>query len=144
MWTLIPILVLITIAIPSISLLCKQDSLEQNVDNRVKTISNQWNWESESRKDRISHLTDSEEVVNVSSWDIPAAILRGEISRVLVTRSDVLHSLGVPRAGLKLDSAPGRINCVVIEPDRSGELVGSCYELCGTGHRSIPIHFLVI
>jgi len=61
----------------------------------------------------------------------------------MVTRRDVLHSLGVPRFGVKLDSAPGRLNVTTVEAPVVGLITGSCYELCGRGHRAMPIYILV-
>lgn len=77
----------------------------------------------------------------MSSLDVPVLLNSIILSRVLVIRSDVLHSLGVPGLGVKLDSCPGRINGTMFFSSY-GLFMGSCYELCGRGHRSIPITFL--
>jgi len=62
----------------------------------------------------------------------------------MLARTDVLHSLGMPRIGFKLDSVPGRLNSIIADVSRIGVHVGSCYELCGRGHRVIPVTFLVV
>jgi len=66
------------------------------------------------------------------------------VSRIIVSRRDVLHSLGFPSLGVKLDSSPGRLNVTTVEASSLGLLVGSCYELCGRGHSAMPIYTLVI
>lgn len=66
------------------------------------------------------------------------------VVRLLLTRTDVLHSLGVPRLGVKLDSVPGRLNFTTLEASSLCLHWGSCYELCGGGHSSMPLTFLVL
>lgn len=65
-----------------------------------------------------------------------------EPARIILTRRDVLHSLGFSSLGIKLDSVPGRLNAVNLELKGLGLVVGSCYELCGSGHRAIPLFLL--
>jgi cytochrome c oxidase subunit 2 len=89
----------------------------------------------------VDHLLDSEKVDELASFDSPALIKSLRMIRVLVSRTDVLHSLGLPSLGVKLDSIPGRLNATVIESGL-GLLAGSCYELCGRGHSAIPIFIL--
>jgi len=71
-------------------------------------------------------------------------MIRGMLSRILVTRTDVLHSLGVPGLGVKLDLAPGRLNATIVEIVGPGLHVGSCFELCGRGHRVMPINLVAL
>lgn len=75
-------------------------------------------------------------------YENPIVLPFRKVRRILLTRRDVLHSLGIPSLGVKLDSAPGRLNAVLIEPLIIGLLPGSCYELCGRGHRAMPIYLL--
>jgi len=140
-WTLIPILILISIASPSIHLLCLQDSFIQTPNTGIKIISNQWNWQRESTNS-YDHLLDSEFVDLIRAYECPALSSVGA-TRILLTRTDVLHSLGFPRLGVKLDSAPGRLNATMIEVLVPGLFVGSCYELCGRGHRVMPIKIAI-
>lgn len=141
-WTLIPITILITIAFPRIHLLCLQDSFSQEPNSRIKIIRNQWNWQRESSA-VFDHLLDSDLVDFSRAYDSPILSEQGSI-RVLLTSTDVLHSLGFPRLGVKLDSSPGRLNTTIMEILRPGIFVGSCYELCGRGHRAMPIKVLVL
>jgi len=140
-WTVIPIIILLRIAYPRIYLLCLQDSRNQSPGNTLKVISNQWNWQRE-RTERVDHLLDSERVDLVSSFESPLILKRGVDTRILTIRTDVLHSLGVPSLGVKLDAAPGRIRITVLESSIPGLFLGSCYELCGRGHRAMPLYFL--
>jgi len=142
-WTLIPMLILISIAFPSIHLLCLQDSFIQIPSTRIKIIRNQWNWQRESNSISCDHLLDSYSLDLIRSYEVPVLRKNGRI-RILLTRTDVLHSLGFPRIGVKLDSAPGRLNSTVIEVLRPGLFVGSCYELCGSGHRVMPITIFIV
>lgn len=79
-----------------------------------------------------------------TSMEVPLSVKSGNEARVITIRTDVLHSLGIPRIGIKLDAAPGRMSATVLEGRFPGLFQGSCYELCGRGHRSIPISILVI
>lgn len=142
-WTLIPIAILIRIAIPRLHLLCAQDSMCYHPVSRLKVISNQWNWQREV-EEPYDHLLDTEELDNLGSYEIPVLLIAHGVSRVLLTRTDVLHSLGLPRLGLKLDSTPGRLNTTTVEAFVPGLYVGSCFELCGRGHRAIPINMIAM
>jgi heme/copper-type cytochrome/quinol oxidase subunit 2 len=140
-WTVIPILILLRIAYPRIYLLCLQDARNQSPANTIKIIRNQWNWQRES-SDTIDHLLDSDRIDLIASYEYPILIERKSDTRVLTIRTDVLHSLGIPRLGIKLDASPGRISITVLEASIPGIFLGSCYELCGRGHRAIPLHFV--
>jgi len=142
-WTVIPILVLFSIAFPRIYLLCSQDSIRSFPNRTIKIISNQWNWQRE-QLNVLDHLLDSEAIDVLASFEYPLALMVGSISRISLVRADVLHSLGLPNLGVKLDATPGRIRVTLLESLYAGKAVGSCYELCGRGHRAIPIHFLII
>jgi cytochrome c oxidase subunit 2 len=142
-WTIIPIIILLTIVYPRIHLLCLQDARRQVVRNTVKVISNQWNWQRETR-DVVDHLLDSEAVDLLAAYETPIILKSDTITRVITISTDVLHSLGIPRLGIKLDAMPARISITILESDIQGSFVGSCYELCGRGHSSIPLHVLCL
>lgn len=144
-WTLIPMLILITIAFPRLHLLCVQDALCQSPVSSIKVVSNQWNWQREAESyEQNDHLLDPDEVDNLGAFEVPIALVSLGVNRMVITSSDVLHSLGFPRLGLKLDSIPGRLNVTTVEIMSPGLFVGSCFELCGSGHSAIPINALVI
>jgi len=138
-WTIIPILILVRIAFPRIYLLCVQDARNQIPRQTIKVISNQWNWQRETTE-TVDHLLDSDRVDLVTSYESPLVINRIKDTRILTIRTDVLHSLGIPSLGVKLDASPGRIRIAVLECSFPGVFIGSCYELCGRGHRAMPIH----
>jgi len=143
-WTLVPILILVSIAIPSIHLLCVQDTLSQTPTRRVKVIRNQWNWQRELiEEDSRDHVIDVDALDSRGSYEVPRIIDLGVV-RFVVVSTDVLHSLGVPRIGVKLDSAPGRLNIVRVDVFNPSLYTGGCYELCGRGHRAMPITILAI
>jgi len=143
-WTIIPIIILVTIGIPRIRLLCSLDSIYYEPRATVKITSNQWNWQSESSLfEERDHLLDADDVDNNGSYEVPISLLGG-FSRLLVASTDVLHSLGVPRIGFKLDSIPGRLNSLITEASVIGRFPGSCYELCGRGHRVMPLIIVVL
>lgn len=142
-WTLIPILILVTIAAPRIFLLCLQDSFFLNPRLTVKLIRNQWNWQRD-RIETYDHLLDQEKLDELSRFDYPFLIPQNTTFRLILRRSDVLHSLGLPTLGVKLDSNPGRLNSTTLRGSIFGLVVGSCYELCGRGHRAMPFFFKII
>nr|YP_009346463.1 cytochrome c oxidase subunit II [Xiphinema pachtaicum]AOT84274.1 cytochrome c oxidase subunit II [Xiphinema pachtaicum] len=141
-WTLVPMSILIIIAFPSIHLLCLQ---EQNkwIFSSLKVFSNQWNWQSEQQNEYLDHLLDVDELEKLGSFEMPVVSSSDKEIRLVLTSTDVLHSLGLPSLGVKLDSVPGRLNCTVIEA-MIGFYYGSCYELCGSGHSSMPISMLFL
>jgi len=137
-WTIIPIVILVSIAAPRIFLLCKQDSFCYFPSYTLKVLRNQWNWQRESLE-VLDHLLDSDKLDELARFYAPAVVPAIESTRVVLTSTDVLHSLGLPAIGVKLDSNPGRLNSTVFEVDSPGLFTGSCYELCGRGHRAMPI-----
>lgn len=142
-WTIFPIIILVRLAFPRIYLLCFQDRIKRNVEYTIKITSRQWSWASEYLEELVDHLLDFELLENVSSIENPTLIPTGVI-RMLLRRTDVLHSLGIPRLGIKLDSVPGRLNFTTLETKNIALHWASCYELCGRGHRAIPLTFLVL
>lgn len=81
---------------------------------------------------------------NTGAYEVPMLLQSGAVTRMLIRRTDVLHSIGIPSLGLKLDSIPGRLNRTFVEVNFPGLYTGSCYELCGRGHSVIPINVLAL
>lgn len=147
LWTTIPALVLVQIAVPSLLLLY---SLDESADGvlRVKAIGHQWYWSYEYSGHRLNP-----EGVEFDSYMAPAADSRvrlldvdnravlpwGASVRVLVGSADVLHSWTVPRLGIKADACPGRLNQLKLLGHRPGLFFGQCSEICGANHSFIPI-----
>ncbi len=145
-WTLLPGLVLILIALPSFRLLYLiDDFLEPSLS--IKVIGSQWYWnyaygenffESYLLQDLnpgFFRLLDTDEHLIV-----PA----NTTIRFLITGSDVIHSWSIPALGIKTDAIPGRINQTSIEIYRPGLYFGQCMELCGVSHAFMPITLKVV
>nr|AJD83551.1 cytochrome c oxidase subunit II [Cynoglossus trigrammus] len=145
-WTILPALVLIMIALPSLRILYLMDELN-DPHLTIKAIGHQWYWSYE--------YTDYDEL-SFDSYMIPTqdlspgqsrllevdhrmVILTDSPIRVLVTAEDVLHSWAVPSLGLKIDAVPGRLNQTSLFTSRPGIFYGQCSEICGANHSFMPI-----
>lgn len=151
-WTLVPALILISIAIPSFKLLYLVDEVK-NPSLTVKIIGRQWYWTYEY-SDFLKEEED--EPIMFDSYMVPEEDLeKGQLRqlevdnrlvlpvntpiRLILTSSDVIHSWTVPAFGIKCDCVPGRLNQVYLNIDREGLFFGQCSELCGVLHSSMPI-----
>ena len=161
-WTIIPAIVLVLIAIPSFSLLYTMDEVIDPLLT-VKIIGHQWYWSYEfvNPVDYFESVNEHENIdlspeVNFDSYMLPdddlvlgqlrllevdnRLILPIEINiRLLITSGDVLHSWAVPSLGVKLDACPGRMNQAVLFIKRPAVFYGQCSELCGINHGFMPI-----
>ena len=153
-WTFIPGVVLIFIALPSIRLIYMYDELV-NFEFSIKCLGQQWFWSYEYPKVRRegkiiydSYIVPMEDL-NLRGFRLlevnnALVIPVGVVVQLLVTSEDVLHSWALPRLGLKIDSIPGRVNSLLINCFHSGVYYGQCSEICGAYHRFIPIKMEVI
>jgi len=142
-WTFVPMLVLISIVLPRCSLLNKEDSFWViEPETTIKVRGFQWNWQREGQED-VFHAFDVEGLSHLYGFEEPL-LTKNLMARFIVSRGDVLHSLGFPGLGVKLDAIPGRLNSFSLFSSCLGLITGSCYELCGAGHRVIPISWLVL
>ena len=147
-WTVIPVLILVIIAVPSISLLAEQFEPAPEDALTVKVTGYQWYW-GYSYPDNgdfevISNmLTEEEAAARGEPYQLAAdnrmVIPVGKPVKLLVTAADVIHSFAIPAAWFKLDAVPGRINEKVLQIDREGVYYGQCSELCGARHGFMPI-----
>lgn len=151
LWTFLPGVILLQIALPSLCLLYLYEE-RYNPHFTVKAVGRQWYWTYEySRRACSSFSIDSIiEKRNFKnefrSLDVDSRIIL-PVSvniRVLITSGDVLHAWTVPRIGVKADATPGRINQLNIIPQRLGVFFGQCSEICGGNHSFIPIVIEVI
>jgi len=149
-WTVVPVLILVTIAVPSFRLLFYQLKVPP-ADVTVKVTGKQWFWsysypdakfefdslmlqEKDRKPDQPRLLAvDNEMVVPVN-----------KVVRVLVTGADVIHSFAVPSFGIKIDAIPGRLNETWFKADREGMYYGQCSQLCGRDHAFMPIAVHVV
>jgi cytochrome c oxidase subunit 2 len=146
-WTLVPVLILVAIAVPSIRLLAHQYE-PPKADITVKATGNQWYWTytypdhggfeivSNGLKDADAKARGEPRLLAV---DERMVVPQGAVVKVIVTASDVIHSWGVPAFWAKIDAVPGRLNETWFKTDRPGVYYGQCFELCGARHAYMPI-----
>ena len=146
LWTAIPIVILVVLAIPSFKLLYQQEKSE-NYDMTVKVIGHQWYWEYEypDHGDFYfeSYMIQDEDLqegdLRLLTVDNPLVIPANKNIQILITAGDVLHSWAVPSMGLKTDAVPGRLNETWVNVKEPGIYRGQCSEICGTGHGFMPV-----
>lgn len=151
-WTIIPAILLLQIALPSLLLLY---ILDESVDSSltIKTIGHQWYWSYEYRDfwsmakemnlEFDSYIIPSNELSNegfrLLDVDNRTIVPIHTQIRLLISSADVLHSWTVPALGVKADAVPGRLNQVKFIGQRPGLYFGQCSEICGANHRFMPI-----
>jgi len=128
-WTIVPVLILVGIAIPSFRLLFEQTDIPK-ADITVKATGKQWYW-TYSYPDNGKFEFDSLMAVN-------------KVVRVQTTGADVIHSFAVPAFGIKIDAIPGRLNETWFKATKVGMFYGQCSELCGKDHAFMPIAVRVV
>jgi len=145
-WTVIPAIILLLLAIPSLRLLYLIEESTPPIIT-IKAIGHQWYWNYEYRD--LKYINFNSFILNENSLNtgifrllevdnriiIP---IQTEI-RLLVTASDVIHSWTIPSIGIKIDAIPGRLNQSFIYINRPGVFYGQCSEICGANHSFIPI-----
>ncbi|MEX0922055.1 MAG: cytochrome c oxidase subunit II [Rhodovibrionaceae bacterium] len=148
-WTVVPIVILVAIAIPSFKLLYAQDVIP-DAEMTIKATGKQWSWtyELEHPENGIfqfdSYILSDEEAAaqgkpRLLGTDTPLVLPVDTDIRIIVTAADVLHSFAVPAFGTKIDAVPGRANETWVRIEKEGVYYGQCSELCGTGHAYMPI-----
>ena len=150
MWTVIPCLILIVIAVPSFRLLYKQDIIPK-ADVTIKAIGYQWYWGYEYPDQNIAFDANMIETKNLKpnqprllETDNHVVVPVNKVVKVLITANDVLHAWAVPSFGVKRDAVPGRINETWFKAEKEGVYYGQCSELCGSRHAFMPITVRVV
>lgn len=151
MWTVVPILILIVIAIPSFKLLYFQDRVV-DPEMTIKAIGHQWYWTYEYPDydgltfDAIMIADDEieEGQFRLLETDNRVVVPVNTTIQVLLTADDVIHAWSVPAFGVKLDAVPGRLNETWFRAEREGVFYGQCSELCGAYHGFMPITVEVV
>nr|QXG82935.1 cytochrome c oxidase subunit 2 [Tabanus formosiensis] len=145
-WTILPAIVLLFIAFPSLRLLYLLDEINEPIIT-LKTIGHQWYWSYEY-SDFLNIEFDSYMVptneLNIDGFrllDVDNRVVLPANSqiRILVTAADVIHSWTVPTLGVKVDGTPGRLNQTSFMINRPGLFFGQCSEICGANHSFMPI-----
>ena len=154
-WTVIPVMILVVIAIPSFRLLTHQLVMPQ-ADVTVKVTGNQWYWSYEYPKDQgggfgfDSNLKLDEEIktaegdLRLLSVDNEMVVPVDKEIRVQVTASNVLHSFVVQSFGIRMDAVPGRLSEMHFKAEKEGMYYGQCSKLCGQNHAYMPIAVRVV
>jgi cytochrome c oxidase subunit 2 len=150
-WTVVPVMILVTIAIPSFKLIYYADRTP-DAEMTIKAIGHQWYWSYEYPDNGNftfdSLLVDDKDLKpgepRLLTADNPLVIPVNTKIRLLITASDVIHSFAVPAFGVKLDGTPGRVSETWTEVTQEGTYYGQCSELCGTGHAYMPITVQVV
>jgi len=151
-WTLVPVIILVVIAVPSIKLLANQYSPPQ-ADLTVKAIGNQWYWSYQYPDhgdfEITSNMLSDEDAKargepRLLGVDERMVVPAGATVKVIVTSNDVILAVGVPAFWVKIDAVPGRLNETWFKADKPGVYYGQCYELCGARHAYMPIAVEVV
>jgi len=161
-WTVLPILILVAIAVPSFKLLMLQYTYPKP-DVTIKAIGNAWFWEHEypgtTPEDKTftvtSNMLSNEEVAEKAkatglpvprllSVDNEIVVPVNKVVHMLVTSNDVIHNWTIPSFGSKIDAVPGRLTSTWFRAEQEGIFYGQCSELCGMNHAFMPIAVRVV
>jgi len=155
-WTLVPVLILVVIAIPSFRLLTMQLTIPP-ADVTVKVTGSQWHWSYAYPKDKDqggfafdSYLKDEKDLkpengdLRLLSVDNEAVVPVNKVVLLQITAADVIHSFIIQSFGVRMDAVPGRLNEIWFKADREGIYYGQCSKICGKDHAFMPIAFRVV
>uniref|UniRef100_E6VBQ0 Cytochrome c oxidase subunit 2 n=1 Tax=Rhodopseudomonas palustris (strain DX-1) TaxID=652103 RepID=E6VBQ0_RHOPX len=152
-WTIVPVLILVAVAVPSFRLLFLELDIPKP-DLTVKATGNQWNWTYTYPDDKIEFtsimLTDEERAKmnpvppRLLGVDNEMVVPVDKVVRIQTTASDVIHSWAIPSFGVKIDAIPGRLNEAWFKATKEGRYYGQCSELCGRDHAFMPIVVRVV
>lgn len=147
-WTILPAVILILIALPSLHLLYISDEFKRT-SYTVKINGHQWYWNYSYLNKRSINIFSfdsflQKETLRIKRFrllDVDNRIILpfNTYLRIIVRSSDVLHAWTIPALGIKLDATPGRLNQIRFWLSRPGLYIGQCSEICGAQHRFIPI-----
>lgn len=147
-WTSIPCLILAGLAFPSLTLL-KHQVVVPEASVTIKVTGNQWYWKYEYPQDQGGGFafeqrgkTDAELQpgdLRMLAVDNEAVVPVGEVVKVQVTASDVIHAFGIPSFAVRMDAIPGRLNETWFKVEKEGIYYGECYFICGKDHAYMPI-----
>ena len=150
LWTLIPCLILIVMAVPSFKILYKQDTIPK-ADLTIKAVGYQWYWGYEYPDENIifdSYMIEEKDLradqPRLLAVDNEVVVPVNKVVKVLITANDVLHAWALPSFGVKRDAVPGRINETWFKAEKVGTYYGQCSELCGIKHAFMPITVKVV
>ncbi len=151
LWTIVPVLILVVIAIPSFRLLYAQYEFPK-ADVTIKATGHQWYWTYEY-PDNGPLVFDANMIEDADlkpgqprllATDNEVVVPVNKNVHVLVTASNVMHNWAMPAFGVKMDAVPGRVNRTWFRSEKTGTFYGQCSELCGTRHAYMPITVRVV
>jgi len=149
-WTVVPVLILVTIAVPSFRLLFYELNVPKP-DLTVKVTGKQWFWSysyPDSKFEFDSLMIQDKDLkpgqLRLLSVDNEMVVPVNKVVRVEVIGADVIHSFSVPSFGIKIDAIPGRLNETWFKAEREGTYYGQCSQLCGRDHAFMPIEVHVV
>ena len=145
-WTLIPVLILVGIAVPSFRLLFLELDVPK-ADLTVKVTGKQWYWSyayPDNGKFEFDSLLVQDKQPRLLGVDNEMVVPVNKVVRIQTTGADVIHSFAVPAFGIKIDSIPGRLNETWFKATKVGMYYGQCSELCGKDHAFMPIAVRVV
>jgi cytochrome c oxidase subunit 2 len=145
-WTLIPVLILVSIAVPSFRLLFLELDVPK-ADLTIKATGKQWYWSyayPDNGKFEFDSLMAQDKQPRLLGVDNEMVVPVNKIIRVQTTGADVIHSFAVPAFGIKIDAIPGRLNETWFRAKQTGMYYGQCSELCGKDHAFMPIAVRVV
>lgn len=152
-WTLIPILILVFISIPSFRLLTKQVEIPEAAIT-IKVTGNQWYWSYKYPEDQGGGFgfdqlmkADSDLMpgdVRLLSVDNEAVVPVNEVVKLQITANDVIHSFVIPAFSIRMDAVPGRLNETWFKAEKEGLYYGQCSKICGKDHAFMPAAIRVV
>jgi cytochrome c oxidase subunit II len=145
-WTLIPVLILVMIAVPSFRLLFLELDVPK-ADITIKATGKQWYWSyayPDNGKFEFDSLLAQDKQPRLLGVDNEMVVPVNKVIRVQTTGADVIHSFAVPSFGIKIDAIPGRLNETWFKATKVGMYYGQCSELCGKDHAYMPIAVRVV
>jgi cytochrome c oxidase subunit 2 len=145
-WTLVPVLILVVIVIPSMKMLYYVDKTTES-EMTLKATGSQWYWSYEYPDNGgvsfASNLVQEKDLkpgqLRLLTTDNPVVLPVDTNIKILTTSTDVIHSWAVPAFGVKMDANPGKLNETWVRIDKEGTFYGQCSEICGQGHGYMPI-----
>ena len=145
-WTIIPVLILVGIAVPSFRLLFQELDIPK-ADLTIKATGKQWYWSyayPDNGKFEFDSLLVADKAPRLLGVDNEVVVPVNKVIRVQVTGADVIHAFAVPSFGIKIDAVPGRLNETWFKATKEGMFYGQCSELCGKDHAFMPIAVRVV
>ncbi len=145
-WTIVPVLILVGISVPSFRLLFSQLDVPKS-DLTIKATGKQWYWTysyPDNGKFEFDSLLATDKQPRLLAVDNELVVPVNKVVRVQVIGADVIHSFAVPAFGIKIDAVPGRLNETWFKAEQTGMFYGQCSELCGKDHAYMPIAVRVV